>query len=277
MRKTLLITLSVILLSLNFIPRDINNELPYDGKERFYPELAYIQSISQLEAYVDSAAALKNYTHQSSQYTALLAYVISCRFYHGFSHWKLNENWIAAVGQKITGIGLACKVNPEDIMKSPNAACSQQALVMMNILRNKGINYRKVGFPHHYAIEVNIGNNWFYFDPNMEPRMNLAQREHKAWGGINDHLKQYYNPAVHKDLDYQFGHNEMAELGSINEIPAQRAAAFQAGTSFLSKILWCFPLIFAFIKRRKPSMYALRPINKRPVYRINIHRPFYYA
>ncbi|HCY89713.1 MAG TPA: hypothetical protein DHV17_05585 [Chitinophagaceae bacterium] len=276
MRKAFLLILSAILLIPNFLPIDINNPLPYDGKERFLPSLNYIQDVRTLESVVDHCASLKNINPQTPEYAAMLAYVISCRFYHGFSHWKLNENWIAAVGQKLTGIGLACKVNADDILKSPNAACSQQALLMMAVLRNKGISYRKVGFPHHYAIEVQFNNKWYYFDPNMEPRMNLAQRVHETWKGDNDVLKSYYDHSIHTNLNYQFGNGQHAELGIVNEIPALRVALFQSVSGYLSRFLWTVPLILAvFSYRRKPFMYAIGPVNQRPIYRLPIRRPYY--
>jgi hypothetical protein len=262
MMKTILIALAILLAAPNFINMDINGLSEYDQKERFNPALSSINSIDELEEYVDRCAALKNIPPHSDEYTAVLAYVISCRFYHGFSHWKLNENWIAAVGQKITGMGLACKVKPEDIMKHPHAACSQQALVMMEILRRKQIDYRKAGFPHHYALEVKLNGHWYFFDPNMEPNISIAQRMHEHWKGENDNLKKYYDPAIHPMLSYQFGNNQRVELGPVNEIPAQNASLFQGITSLLSKTLFCIPLFVLLWKTaRRKSMYAVKPIN----------------
>jgi hypothetical protein len=189
----------------------------------------------------------------------LVSYIISCRFYHGFSHWKLNENWIAAVGEKITGIGLSCKVQPDEIMQHPYAACSQQALVMMEILKRKKIDYRKVGFPHHYALEVRNNGNWYYYDPNMEPSMNLSQRLHQNWKQSNDSLKKYYDSTKHKDLAYQFGNGKMAEFGPVNEVPAKRLNLFQKVTGILSKTLWCLPLILLYAKNRSTKIHAVKP------------------
>ncbi len=275
MRKRFLIILSMLLLSLNFIPVDINGVPEYNGQERYVANLGHLKSIAQLEQYADRCAALKQFDTHSPQYVAVLAYVISCRFYHGFSHWKLSENWIAAAGEKFLGFGLASKVDPEEIMQHPYAACSQQSIVMMSILRNKGLAYRKVGFPHHYALEVYVNDQWYYFDPNMEPRMTLQDRTHDTWAGINDNLKSYYSPIIHHNLDYQFGNGQKAEFGSINEIPARNASLFQSATAFASRIAWIFPLVMAFARRRKPFMYAVGPVNRRVVYRIPSHYPYY--
>ena len=215
-----------------------------------------------MEKYVDEAAALKNIDINSAEYNVLLAYIISCRFYHGFSHWKLNENWIAALGEKVTGIGLSCKVQPNEIMQNPYAACSQQALVMMEILKRKKTDYRKVGFPHHYALEVKNNGRWYYFDPNMEPYMNLSQRLHEDWKESNDSLKKYYDVTKHTSLSYQFGNAQKAEFGPVNEVPAQRLWLFQSVTGVLSKTLWCFPLLFLFVRSRRAKMRAAKTDNK---------------
>lgn len=249
-----MILTAIILAVPNFINYDINEKLAYNQLERFHPALTSISSINELEHYIDTAAVSKNIIIGSPEYTQLVAYVISCRFYHGFSHWKLNENWIAAIGEKITGIGLSCKVQPGKIMLHPNAACSQQALVMMEILRRKKTDYRKVGFPHHYALEVRSNDKWYYFDPNMEPNMNLKQRLHENWNENNDSVKKYYDSTKHKNLSYQFGDGLKASFGPVNEVPAKRLHLFQSVTAVLSKILWCFPLLFLFIRHRREKL-----------------------
>lgn len=271
--KTLLIVLAVLLAVPNFIDKDINEHLIYNNTERYHPNLISIKSTDQLEKYVDQAAASKNIDPESVEYDLLLAYIISCRFYHGFSHWKLSENWIAAVGEKVIGIGLSCKVQPEGIMQDPYAGCSQQAMVMMEILKRKKVDYRKVGFPHHYALEVKNKGNWYFFDPNMEPYMNLNQRLHEDWNESNDQLKKYYDVNKHKDLSYQFGNGIKAEFGPVNEIPAQRLRMFQGVTGFLSKTIWCLPFILLFAKSRRPKMYAVKP-DKKSSYPTNLNPSF---
>lgn len=269
--KPLLIVSAILLALPNFIDKDINEELSYNHTERYTSSLSALNSIDKLERYVDEAAALKNIHPHEEAYPLLLSYIISCRFYHGFSHWKLNENWIASVGEKVTGVGLSCKVQPEDILANSYAACSQQALVMMQILKRKNIDYRKVGFPHHYAIEVKIKNKWYFYDPNMEPYMNLNQRLHESWKESNDSLKKYYDVAKHSNLSYQFGNGKMATFGIVNETPAQRLSFFQSVTSILSKILWCVPMIFLFAKSRRRKMYAVKSTGKEPSFPSNLH------
>jgi hypothetical protein len=133
---------------------------------------------------------------------------------------------------------------------------------MMEILRRKNITYRKVGFPHHYALEAKINKKWYYFDPNMEPDISLEERLHESWNGSNDKLKKYYT--AHGNVTWEFGTHEEAQFGVANEVPGQTAKMFQSTTSFLGKVLWCIPMFFAFAKRRRPRMYAVKPINHFP-------------
>jgi hypothetical protein len=109
-------------------------------------------------------------------------------------------------------------------------------------------------------LEIKNKGVWYYFDPNMEPYMNLAQRRHNSWNESNDSLKKYYDVAKHPNLSYQFGEGKKAEFGPVNEIPAQRLRFFQSTTGILSKLLWCFPLIILFAKKRRVKMYAVKPI-----------------
>jgi hypothetical protein len=250
LKKPILVALSAILLSLNFIDIDINEVLAFNHKEQFDPNLSYINSIDKLEKYIDSTEVVDTISRNSVEYVTKISDAIRYRFYHGFSHFTLKENWIAAVAEKLIGYGLASKVKPNDIMHHEYAACSQQAMVMMEVLKRKNLQYRSVGFPHHFALEVLINGNWYYFDPNMEPQITNEQRLESYWGQKADNLKQYYDTARFKDLDWKFGKNLMVTHGSINQKYAGNARIFQAVTKLFSKILWIFPLIPVFYKRR---------------------------
>jgi hypothetical protein len=242
MHKALLIIISTLLLLPNFFKEDINTRPPFDRVENFDPSLSYINSIHTLEQYVDSAAASLQAATNSFEYILAAETAIKNRFYHGFSHFTLNENWIAALSGKYIEEGLACKVQPEKIIQQSNAACSQQSIVLMALLRKKGIQYRMVGFPHHYAMEVWIDNSWYFFDADMEPVITKAERMENNWKLQSDNLKKYYNGRF-ADIDYKFGNGLTVNVGIVNEVPAQNARIFQSATIVLSKILWLLPLL----------------------------------
>jgi len=258
--KPILIAVSVVLLSLNFINTDINERLAYDHKELFNSQLSYLNSIDKLNGYIDSNESANHVVPGSVDDVAMISRTISERFYHGFSHFSIKENWIAAFSEKLFGYGLASKVKPDDIMQHPYAACSQQSMVMMSVLRRKNISYRSVGFPHHFALEVSVDGKWYYFDPNMEPNMKNEDRLEAKWKCCADNLKKFYDTARFKDLDWKFGKNLMVTNGKINDVPASNAKLFQSATGFASRILWCVPLLFVLYKSRRTVLANLKKL-----------------
>jgi hypothetical protein len=258
MNRLLLITITVLLLVPNFFNKDLNKDAyytpPYDNKEKYDPALGYINSIDKLDSYINSFTEQNNIAPGSLDYVVAVEDAIERRFYHGFSHLTTRENWIAAVTEKAGLFGISCKVKPEAIMQNGNAACSQQSMVMMEILSRKKMPWRKVGFDHHYALEVQVNDNWYYFDPNMEPDMSAADRLESNWKCCADNLKKYYDKNRFTDLDYKFGVNKQVFIGGINEKQAANAGFFQSVTGVLSKTLWLLPvLLLAFSRRRVPA------------------------
>ncbi|UAY52146.1 hypothetical protein [Ferruginibacter albus] len=259
MTKPLLALFSFVLFIPNLIHKDINEVLPYNGIEAYDPSLAYLNSISKLENYVDSVAEKKNIPiNDNLAFMEVMANTIRERFYHGFSHYTLNENWIAAVSGKYIWYNLACIVNPEEIMKHDYAACSQQALVVISILRHKKIPYRTVLFPHHYALEININEHWYYFDTNLEPKIYGEQRSAEKWNDSNDSIKQYYTWLNRGNgwLDTTFGVHQKTQYGPVNNIPARHAKLFHLSTKIISKTAWLLPLLFIFFLERRQTKRA---------------------
>jgi hypothetical protein len=263
MMKPLLILLSALLIAPNFIDLNINKKNEYNQKEEYAPKLLYIKCLDKLENHVDSIAAENHIVQGSADYFILLESVIAQRFYHGFSHYKLDHNWIAAVSERVVGFGLACKVDPEDIMQSKAGACSQQAAVIMAIAKRKHVDYRSVGFPHHYAMEVKVDDIWYFLDPNMEPHITKEQRIQQNWHGKSDELKQYYDAMEHGNfnMDYAFGMDQQPVFGTTNANPAPRLKLFHSVTSFLSRSLWCAPLLFAFAYSRRKKTAPKRVLS----------------
>ena len=255
MIKGILLVLSLLLFLPNFFNIDIFPGPKYNHRESFSPQLSYINTVEKLKKYVDSIAAEKKFLPNSFDYVMTIATAIKYRFYHGFSHFLLSENWIAVLTGKLIKEDHACKVQPETIMKHSYAACSQQEIVMMSVLRKNNIPYRPVFFLHHYAIEVFVEDKWFYFDPNMEPEISKEQRMEKSWKHQADNLKQYYDTILFNNLNYTFGVGLTAANGPVNVIPAPHARFFQAVTGILSKTLWGIPLLLIFY-RSKISVHS---------------------
>jgi hypothetical protein len=248
MQKIFLAIITLVLFLPSLFTGTLQKTLAYNGKEKFDPALSVINSVDRLEKYTDSIAAFHKITVGSYEYVELLGNIIETRFYHGFSHFTLSENWIAALAGRFIKEDYSCKVQPAEILEHDNAACSQQALVMMQVLRNKNITYRSLGFPHHYAMEVQAEGQWYFFDTNMEPAITKEQRNLAHWKHSNDIVKQYYDAAKLENINYQFGSKATAVVGAVNAIPGQRAAGFHIITGVVAKIGWLFPLLLLLYK-----------------------------
>lgn len=250
--KLLLIAISAILLLPNFLNIHLAETPQYDQKEQFNPGLAYINSTEKLIQASDSIAMQKNIPQNSLAYAVTVSQIIRNRFYHGFSRYPLSQNWIAAVGERFLGYGLASIVKPDDILKYNFGGCSQQSIVLVEVMKRKNVSYRAIGFPHHYATELKFNNDWYFFDPNMEPDIPDSARLERNWNCFADSIKKYYDTTRFKDLDWKFGNSSVAH-GNINAPTAPNAKLFHTTTKYLSKTLWLFPLIIVFYRRKKIS------------------------
>jgi hypothetical protein len=251
LRTTLI--LSGILLGLNLLPFHLTTTdmKPHPWEKYDVELLTKLKTTNDIIAYTDSVSAQLGIRQGTVEYGIQLDNVVKSRFSHGYSYYALNENWIASVSGLVWN-DLAAIVIPNDILKYPIAACSQQCIVLMDCFRKKNIPYRTIYFSSHYAVEARFDNNWFYFDPDMEPNLTnetitnmdrLAKSEYlySAYKSVSDSIM------ISKTLtSFKYGRNNAAS--------APRATIFHVITKFLSKTFWLLPLlIFGFVSfyRRK--------------------------
>jgi hypothetical protein len=249
--KLILISLSVLLLAPNFFNVHLADKPQYDQKELFDSRLSYINSTQKLIEVADSIAAKQKISQGSLTYAVMVTKILRKRFYHGFSRYPLNENWIAALGESLCGYGLASIVEPDQILKYSFGGCSQQSIVLMEVMKRKNISYRPIGFPHHFAIELKLKDSWYFFDPNMEPNISDSDRIETRWNYSGDNLKKYYDTTRYTRLDWMFGNNLKVKVGETNAVIAPNIKMFHSATGFLSKTLWIFPLVLIFYRRKK--------------------------
>jgi hypothetical protein len=152
--------------------------------------------------------------------------------------------------------GLRAIVIPDDILKYPYAACSQQSIVFMEILKRKGFTTREVGFQGkiygHFCFEAYYDGGWHFYDPDMEPDVAV--------------LNAYNRPSIailtrHPDILLkayrQYPSEQVLDIfpnyfyGSVNTFAAPRAIIFQQLTKFFSYTIWLFFLIAFILVRKK--------------------------
>jgi hypothetical protein len=249
--RVILLVLSVIFFVLNFTDYNINEDTgPVVIQEKFTPSLTRLNSLSKLVAYTDSLTASKRISPATLEYAIEAKNIVSERFYHKYATQNLNENWIAAAAQKITGLYLSSKITADDILTRPYGYCGQQSAVLMELLENKNLKCRAVYFPHHFAMQSYINGRWCYFDADMEPETLPEQCYNEQWLSNRDSLAMAYKSdtvTINKNMGYPI----KIRYGKINEVQGARAQLFQLVTKALSKIAFVFPLLWCVYLGRK--------------------------
>jgi hypothetical protein len=205
------------------------------------------------------------------EYFHFIAQLIRQRFYHGYSYYSMADNPLAFIAGKVHP-HLSAIVMPEDIMKHPMAACSQQSMVLMEIFKRCDVDYRKVGFAHHYAVEAKIDGEWRYFDTNIEPKIqdNSQSLETLISSGRFDSGYKATQLGVNAIYQLKTTHS----YGKIDATPAPRAAMFHKlcyllvskyflTPALLVVVLLITPLnIFSLRRLRKVSSFGKRQVAK---------------
>ncbi len=241
--KYWLLALSVVLLAPNLFYIHLV-ELPERPirQEDFNTDLAKkIRSLESLENFIDSTMKVRSGLQQSKTelYANVISSTIRSRFYHSYSHYSLNENWMAAAAGKVIWYDLSAIVIADDILQYPMAACSQQAIVLMEYLKLKKIPFRRIAFDHHFAVEGYINNQWIYFDPNLEPEFYGTHRDFE-YLRVGDRLNDLYKDVL--PVNKIDGLLANPRYGKVNAYPAPKARILHYVFSTLSHGLWLFPL-----------------------------------
>ena len=245
-----------VLLFLSVVPakKEISREVV---SELFDPELQALNSKSRLTAYMDSLFYLHQKTELSFDtpaYVNLVSDVVKKRFFHGLSSYSLYDNWIAALSGKIFWDHLSAIVDPDDILKHPNALCSQQNIIFATILKEKGIVSRAVGLgtpegPGHYLSEVWYEGHWHLYDVDREPYWQKAPTAyHKDLAFFlqnKDILYDIYENRISRtNLDLLL---KDVKYGEPDIFPARKMLFFHQLTSMLTYVL---PLFFLYMLLR---------------------------
>jgi hypothetical protein len=221
--------------------------------EKYNPTLGHLNSLEKLNTYIDSIVHAQNIIRNSSKEVFLVNKVIEDRFYHGFSHYSIKDNFIAFLAGKYIWENLSAVVISDDILKHPQAACSQQAIVMMELLKYRGYPVRKLHLSNHFILEVFFDNDWKVFDPNKEPTLQGFSHNSIPLHLQNGDLNKAYNSMSEKEVNYMY---KITKVGKVNEFPARNARIFHLVTKYLSQYFLVFLTTLLFgswllIKRTK--------------------------
>ena len=197
-------------------------------------------------------------TNDSINYANLIGYVLRYRFYHNYSYYRLGQNFIGWAIAPLVHKNLSAIVIPDDILKHPNAACSQQSIIGMMLFRRKGFNVRKIGFYDpklkigHFCFEVYYGAKWHFFDPDKEPTYQvLVNLGRPSIAELTSNKKILDSVYYREDSSVRNGYLLQYTYGPVNKFPASNARIYQYVTMFLSWTLFFWLLLFGWWVWRK--------------------------
>ncbi|RYG53239.1 MAG: hypothetical protein EOO01_04860 [Chitinophagaceae bacterium] len=231
--------------------------------EDFEPQLLTIQSMKDLDHYCDSV----DKANPEIAYPDVVSYVIRNRFYHGYSYYSFTNNPLSVMLEPLIMEGINAVVIPDDILKYSYAACSQQSIVAMEILREKGYDVRKVSMYDstsqggHFTFEVFYDSSWHFFDTDQEPDYQLIKKYKRP---SIAYLQQ--NPALVLEM---YRNREDPQLllrllqtgipGPVNKFPAPNAMIYQRVTKFITMFGWLIVLSVIVLRRLWLSRRKVAP------------------
>ena len=274
---SLIITVFQLSGGFNPLSKFDNKEPVYNHIEDYDPSLLRLNTLNKLGHYCDSLYSETIGTSHAGEfakeYTELVSSVIRKRFYHGYSYYGLDNNYLAVLFSKATVPGYSAVVIPDDILKRPFAACSQQSIVMMELLKTKEFKTRKVSFHGkksggHFCFEVFYDGSWHFYDTNMEPDTSVLNAYNRP--GIA-YLARH--PLVLTAAYKRYPSEEILDIfpnysyGAVNEFPAPRAFVFQKLAKILSYTIWLFFLIaFIFVRRWYKRLSSKKYVRNSRIY-----------
>jgi hypothetical protein len=218
-------------------PRSVD-AVPVPASEKYDPALSCLTSVDNATRWLDSTAAVRGIKPSSRAYVDLADSLVRLRFVHGYSYYRPSDDYVSYLLGQLVWSDLSAIVQPDDILKFSRAACSQQAIVFMAILRQKGYRTRKIGLKGHFCTGVFYDGNWHFYDPNKEPQFSqnrpipstpelLANKAllYSAYDGIMSKAQ----------LDELFSRVELLES---DVLPGHRVRVLHKITSFLSRFGW---------------------------------------
>lgn len=225
-----------------FISKYNTTEL-YDST---YADVEDIESaILFIDKYYQKTAATTNF--DTILYTSLASDFVKARFYHGLANYTVSDNWIAYLTGRYLWSHFSAIVNPNDLLKHDEGLCSQQTIVFLALLKQKGISFRSVGLgypegPGHFLAEVRYQGTWHLYDVTMEPQWEKISEKNMSMAYYQqypDSLYLTYEQRMRPDVFNKI--MEKVEYGVTNVLPAKNMRLFHQTTKVLIYVL---PILF---------------------------------
>lgn len=207
---------------------------PWQTPDEVYdPAFAHLRSVDEVVALVRQrrpGAPLADQVYELEQ-------VLRARFYHGYSHYGLRENWLAWLSGRVVHPHLSALVDPDEILQHQAAACSQQAIVVQAALQRLGVRYASVELPSHFQAAAWLDGQWFVVDPwGPLDRDRTQLHTLEEWQSVAGRERLLRSAEARQRLQpLAF---EVPRLVKIDTFPAPRAQLFHRLTGWASDWLW---------------------------------------
>ena len=177
------------------------------------------------------------------------------KFYHTTLFYKPCENYILFFLDVIfPEYFFRVVLNSDDIIKSNFAACNQQVIVFLDIVKEYGFEYGVVGFNainfEHLAGAVKFDGKWYFFDSNLEPKYDRSNP--KIFDAVvasdKNTLHSMYKHAINRNLiSLDNLKQKSISLKEISVLPGATGRSIQSITAYISKYIWIIFLLIGFI------------------------------
>jgi len=256
-------------------PRYIyGHNLPHSGEDTFDSSLLRLNTLDKLTDYCDSVQAT---TSSYLTYPDVVSEAIRRKFYHNYSYYHVYNNAMGIFLSTLTGEGSMAVVIPDDIVKYPFAACSQQSIVSMEILKKKGYPVRKVSMldsvtrSGHFAYEAYYDKGWHFFDTDQEPDEAVLRKYNQPSSAFLVAHPEIIIEAYHKRDDPQLSKRLLMsnKLGPVNKFPAPNAYLFQVVTKYFTRLGFLFFLALIFvrykIRKERRNLSGLATVKRKEI------------
>jgi hypothetical protein len=221
--------------------------------EKFNAKMIVINSFEKLE---DSLTVrIQNNYADTGLLVNAIDDILRTRFFHSYSTYTYRDNWIATLLGNYVWADFKYVVIPQDIIKYPMAACSQQGLLFQALLKKHHIKFATVQFKNtdgksgHYAVNAHYQGSWHYFDSNMEPKKIKGNPSMQTL--LHDSLLTKVYPLENKKwLEGKIKGNLIQRVNE-NKEGASRMILFHYFTAFMSNWLWLILGLFYIVLNSK--------------------------
>lgn len=186
----------------------------------------------------------------TSAYVQLCSELIEKRFHFGTARYEISDNWIVYFLGKSLWSHFDAIVDANDLLKHNEGLCSQQTIVFLSLLKNKGISFRTVGLgfkegPGHFLCEVRYNNAWNLYDVSIEPRWAAIYSQNRSLDFYlrnKDLLYLVYDGKISKE-SFELLLRKI-EYGKPGALPAKNMLLFHHLTYSLTFV---FPILLAWL------------------------------